>query len=233
MSHLSPVPIALAGLLRPHETARRIPGAARYWATDHGRVFSVVDGVREIRPYTRTYNQVDVWFDNDDGTTRRRVVYVHVLVALAFLGPRPTDPGVKYDVDHVNNDPLDNRAANLRYITKTKNVERAMRSGRHPQAKLSPVAVWELRCRAHRDGDDAVIAETADQLGMTAQAVRAALSGRSWAWVPDPAARPSVAELARALGVRSLPEARRLLALSPFGAPGRSRPGDEPPRRAA
>ncbi|PAP76369.1 HNH endonuclease signature motif containing protein [Rubrivirga marina] len=220
-----PTPIALAALLRPGERALRIPGASRYWATDRGRVFSTARGLREIRPYakpSKRYLQVDVWFDGPDGTTRRRVVFVHVLVMSAFVGPRPTTPGVAYDVDHVDGDRQNNRIANLRYIPKAENVGRAMRSaardGRHPTAKLSPADVWTLRCRAHDEGTAPVVADAADELGMSVAAVRAAISGRSWRWVPDPSDRPGVEALARSLGVDA-DEARRLLDLSPFVRP--------------
>lgn len=46
--------------------------------------------------------------------------YVHALVALAFLGPRP----VGYHVDHIDFDKLNNRPSNLRYLTALENSTR-------------------------------------------------------------------------------------------------------------
>lgn len=47
-----------------------------------------------------------------------RTVKVHVLVAAAFLGPRPAG----YDVMHLNANRADNRVENLRYGTRSENM---------------------------------------------------------------------------------------------------------------
>lgn len=52
---------------------------------------------------------------------------VHVLVAEAFIGPRP--PG--YDVRHWDDDPNNNHASNLLYGTRGDNQRDAVRNGRH------------------------------------------------------------------------------------------------------
>jgi hypothetical protein len=69
---VSVLPLALARALAPDESARPVPGASRYWITDHGRLFSTVDGVREMRltPHGRGYLQVDLWRDTDRARTR-------------------------------------------------------------------------------------------------------------------------------------------------------------------
>lgn len=52
---------------------------------------------------------------------------IHTLVAEAFLGPRPD----RADVRHLNGDPLDNRATNLAYGTRTENLLDAVAHGAH------------------------------------------------------------------------------------------------------
>lgn len=64
---------------------------------------------------------------------RRCQVYVHQLVAEAFIGPRP--PG--HDVDHISHDRLDNSAANLRYLPKIENAFRW--KGCTPEGRI----VWD------------------------------------------------------------------------------------------
>jgi hypothetical protein len=213
------LPLALAHALAPDEPARPVPGASRYWITDHGRLFSTVNGVREMRltPHARRYLQVDLWRDTDRARTRpgRWRPYVHELVALAFIGPRPAAPGVAYEIDHLDGDKANNRLGNLQFVPRSENLQRALAAGRNPTVKLSAVAVWTYRCRAYAAADD-VVARAARECGASVKAVRRALAGRSWRSVPDPASRPSAGELAAALPIGSEAEARRLLTLSPF-----------------
>jgi hypothetical protein len=57
--------------------------------------------------------------------SRVRSVKVHQLVAEAFLPPCPGTQGRCrgcYHLDHVNNQPLDNRAANLQWLTHYENT---------------------------------------------------------------------------------------------------------------
>jgi hypothetical protein len=51
---------------------------------------------------------------------KRRGFYVHQLVAMAFLGHKPN--GFKIIVDHINDNPADNRVENLQIVTQRYNV---------------------------------------------------------------------------------------------------------------
>lgn len=211
------LPLALAETLAPSESARPVPGASRYWVTDHGRLISLVNGVRVLRLFRQPIGYIHVDLrrdsDRDPAVPARWQAYVHELVALTFIGPRPAAPGVFYEIDHIDSDKANNSVANLQYVTRSENIQLAIAAGLHSTAKLSAVAVWRLRCRAYVDGD--VVRQAVERYGATTLTVRNALAGRLWATVPDPASRPTASDLARAL-MLSTDEARPLLRLSPF-----------------
>jgi len=60
---------------------------------------------------------------NEDGDKKSSI---HNLVALMFIGERPND----YDIDHKDNNKLNNNVNNLQYITKSQNISKIP-----PQAK--------------------------------------------------------------------------------------------------
>lgn len=82
-----------------------------------------------------------------DGKRARRIS-LHRLVAEVFIGPPPFPDAV---VHHLNNDPRDNRAANLIWTTRGDNVGRAWGEGcmptgeLHHQSKLTEEAVRAIR----------------------------------------------------------------------------------------
>lgn len=79
----------------------------------------------------------------------RKYFYVHELVAMAFLGPRPPAK----EICHNNGNPKDNSLENLRYGTRKENAEDCTRHGRRfyfkahesPNCKLSRKQVLEIR----------------------------------------------------------------------------------------
>lgn len=66
-----------------------------------------------------------------------RHVYVHTVVLMAFVGPRPDG----MEGCHENGDPTDNRQSNLRWGTRKENAEDMVRHGRSMRGSRSPIAL--------------------------------------------------------------------------------------------
>lgn len=119
---------------------------------------------------------------------RGRPKLVHALVLTAFVGPRPAG----YDSCHYDGDPANNRLGNLRWGTRSDNVQDAIRHGTHrggsgageahPNARLSAAAVLEIRA-----ANDAT-ADLAAKYGVSRSAIKAARSGKTWGHVAGEAA---------------------------------------------
>lgn len=119
---------------------RPIPGwEGLYEASADGQIRSldrtvVRNGARPWRQAGRTLAQITVAKSYRSvnlfrGGARTRV-YVHHLIALTFIGPRP--PGLL--VCHNDGDPSNNAAANLRYDTASENQFDMARHGTHHEA---------------------------------------------------------------------------------------------------
>ena len=121
-----------------HETWVEVEGVS---VSDYGRVRTRRGHVHCGSGGARhTYLSVSV-----PGHKRR---FVHVLVALGFLGPRPSP---RHTVDHINN-PRDNRVANLRWFTPEEQMRHSYASnatrGSHVGKQSKPV-----RVRSECNGD--------------------------------------------------------------------------------
>lgn len=58
----------------------------------------------------------------EERTMKARYWLVHCLVAEAFI--ENSDPEKNTVIDHINNQPLDNRACNLQYLSISENVKK-------------------------------------------------------------------------------------------------------------
>ena len=105
---------------------------------------------------------------------------VHSLVIAAFVAP--------VECGHNNGDRLDNRADNLRWVTKSENqLDRARhgtdcRGERHPAAKLTRAEVIGIRYLLKLGTKQRLIAE---KFGVSTGHVAAIGRRKTWAWLPD------------------------------------------------
>jgi len=106
-------------------------------------------------------------------------VYVHRLVAMAFIGCCPKGK----EVNHKDSDPRNNSAGNLEYATRSENCLHAHRNGKahrfpskeaHPLSKLTNQQVGVLRRMAKRGTKSSVLAK---KFGVTAGHVRKIVRG--------------------------------------------------------
>lgn len=106
---------------------REVPGCPGYYVTNTGRVWSTRAhrGSRgrwlKLTNHNRGYPSVRI---------QNKTRLLHSVVAEAFHGPRP----VGLEVRHLNGNPLDNRASNLKWGTRSSNTLDQVRHGTHNQA---------------------------------------------------------------------------------------------------
>lgn len=120
----------------PGEEWREVLGFPNFLISNYGRVWNT----RKEKPVPmqqsqwrtveakprrtkRTYLRVQLYGRDTEGKAITKAAVVHRLVALAFI-PND-DPEHKTIVDHINNDPFDNRASNLRWVTNGQNLKNA------------------------------------------------------------------------------------------------------------
>ena len=102
-----------------HMALKPIPSLPAYYATHDGRIFKYRkkdDTLFQLSDNSRSNSGYKMVQPYKDG--KRMLKYVHQLVAEAFHGPRPEG----LVCDHINQDKFDNRADNLRYVTKEENA---------------------------------------------------------------------------------------------------------------
>lgn len=160
-----------------------IPGWPNYEVSDAGHLRRVALGGNGRRTCTvagSIYRSTGYRMVVLCGGGRRWKVAFHTLVALAFLGPRPT---AAHQVAHWDGDRVNNRVANLRWATAQENSADRIRHGmapsgeQHPMAKLSAEAAADIRAacaRGHRQRD------VAARFGIHQATVHRIVAGKAW-----------------------------------------------------
>lgn len=117
--------------------------SGKYEVSNLGKIRNASTG-RELKPFTdklQTYDRVELY---EGGISRKFMV--HILVAEAFLGPKPKG----MEIDHLNTNLHDNRLCNLAYVSQDENrdnpitkfnyevsrIRRAIRSGKKSQQDI-------------------------------------------------------------------------------------------------
>jgi hypothetical protein len=173
------------------EVWKSIPGFSRYEASNFGRVrrnILVVIGrgrrahaeIALHQTFAPPYFRVSVV----DDLGRWRCSRVHVLVALAFCGPKPSP---RHNALHEDDDSINNSSYNIRWGTKRDNALDAIRNGRaslgssRSNAVLSVKSVTNIRGRV-KEGES--FYRLAKEYGCSSATIRSAAIGKSWKYLP-------------------------------------------------
>lgn len=131
----------------------------------------------------------------------RKHARVAVLVAEAFVGPRPP----KLQVNHKNTDRANDAADNLEWVTCLENVQHAIRVGvrnfrgeKSPSAKLTTEQVVEIRERCAGGEHFRALASA---FGVSNVAIAHIATGRTWVDAPGPRVQPRDAAEKKRLGI--------------------------------
>lgn len=169
---------------------RPVPGYEHLFkVTRDGRVFSMRTR-RELKTLIGPtgYRQFATRIGGRKGAAR--LFKPHILVALAWIGPAPSD---KHEVHHRDGDKLNNDVSNLEWVTRSENTKHAIETGllevprgeRRHGAKLTDAAVRRIRrvCRPHHR--KLGVRALAREYGVCHRTVLDALHGRLWAHVEE------------------------------------------------
>jgi hypothetical protein len=150
-----------------------------YEVSSYGRVRRIQTGrILKPRPKKNGYLQVNI---SISGYKRNR--HVHALVALSFIGPRPTGQ----EINHKNHRKSDNGLGNLEYLTPLRNIQEAAARGlmrrdvsgiKNPRAKLN---IDDVRLiRSLFDSGEATRRTLADRFKVTWEQVNHIVRRRAW-----------------------------------------------------
>lgn len=120
-----------------HIEWRVAPGYPAYEVSNTGFIrrvkrLSLRQPARNVLLKPRALKRGHCYVNLYDGNGKVKSVYVHRLVAIAFLGPPPTP---KHQVAHWDGNAMNNALENLRWATNKENSADMIRHGRSPRPK--------------------------------------------------------------------------------------------------
>ena len=125
---------------------REIGGYPKFKISEHGLVSHQLNGIKKLRINTNGYPAVKLY---STVTKIMKWYPIHILVAAAFIGPRPSNA----EIGHIDGNKENNHYSNLKYCTTKENAQDkiAHKTGpigeRSPTAKLNENKVKEIKKR--------------------------------------------------------------------------------------
>ena len=165
---------------------RAITDFPMYSVDTMGVVRNIKTG-KVIKGIDNGFGYLQVFIKHSDGEFYHK--RVHRLVAEAFI----KNPENKKDIDHINNDRSDNKLENIRWATRSENIQHAMNQNRmavsngaykgigHPQSKLTDKDVLEIKELLSKK--ELTQKEIAEMFGVTPSNISYIKLGRSWSHV--------------------------------------------------
>jgi len=175
-----------------------VVGFDGYAVTESGRVFSSLsrahcpqEEFREVKARVSKKGYLNFHFCRNGG--EKRLVYLHRVLAAAFLPPPPSGQNV---VRHLNGDRQDNRLENLAWGTAADNCQDTLRHGNTTRgekcgtSKLTAAQVLEIRSLLESGETQKAVAK---KFGVTRGCICHVWRGATWAHLPSPRALESAA----------------------------------------
>jgi len=159
-----------------------IPWDQRYVVSDMGDVISLINKPKLLSVFFRkeAYPLVQLV---------ETKIYVHRLVAAAFLGPAVSTTGETLVVRHKDDNPLNNGLLNLQFGTHKENSDDAKKNGKiyvgieNHNAKLTDNTVKEIRLMRYQQKTK--IKRLAQIFGVCEQTISRVLNGEAWSHIND------------------------------------------------
>ncbi len=170
---------------------RLVPGYEDYKVSDQGEIWSRLrsrygmnDEWKKLQPpeWKTTSPATTYYLVSLRKNNKRKVMRLHQVIMLAFVGPRPKGQEVR----HLNGNGLDNRLENLKYGTKKENSADMIAHGRSTQGERWPgakvteeqVRYFRKRYKPHCKINGATA--MARQFGVPKSTVMNVVCGASW-----------------------------------------------------
>ena len=122
------------GYAKPLEDLEYTKGFKGYWVLKNGKIWAEPrQGTKggflkaaKCGPTKKHPKKAEYLFVNLSQSERAYPKKVHIIVAEAFIGPRPIGAnGRPLDTDHIDHDQFNNHYKNLQYLTRRENIQRA------------------------------------------------------------------------------------------------------------